>query len=387
MIATDCWLCNGQHTYKTCPGRTNLEILQAKLEQYTTEGENSNIPAATLRARIKTLNGRISRLVAESDSEVEDEGPGPSTEPDRNPSPPLTLDNADIAQALLTVQKSVKQLQQELNRQRIEAERQQEAVRGNMNYLEAIERETLTEGMQQGTHPGPRTTATHLNLTSAQRRQVNEYVRDPLLHNPLPMTAEVSVDQPGEPSFSRVRYLRIVDFVDRTYTEQPRLAVHLTDGMMSVGEVSKKLSTITYEQWNIANNRILLQLVQRQHTPLSGYIKFTNHIHKMAITHAWPAVRAYDDEYRQQQAEENFPWGEIQLDLQTARLNASTLKANDRQPTTATRPICFSYNKGTCTRQTCRYRHVCTICEKTHPVNICSNARPAPSASSAGGRV
>ena len=97
----------------------------------------------------------------------------------------------------------------------------------------------MTESLQQPAIANSRTSArSHLNLNQTQCHQVDDYVRDPLIHNPLPMTATAPIDQPGETLFTCMRYLRIVDYVDRTHFEQPCMAVHVTDGVMSISEVN-----------------------------------------------------------------------------------------------------------------------------------------------------
>ena len=35
--------------------------------------------------------------------------------------------------------------------------------------------------------------------------------------------------------------------------------------------------------------------------------------------------------------------------------------------TADSRPICFAWNQGTCTRNPCNFAHVCWICESAHP--------------------
>ena len=115
LTASDCWLCDGQHAFKSCPEKENLDRLQAKLDEYN--DDKNSLPASTLRSRVKTLSSNIARLTINEVDEEEEE------EPTIEPAPTL-----DIAATLLTVQKSVELLQQELNRQKSETNRQHEAA-------------------------------------------------------------------------------------------------------------------------------------------------------------------------------------------------------------------------------------------------------------------
>jgi hypothetical protein len=54
-----------------------------------------------------------------------------------------------------------------------------------------------------------------LTLSPDERQQVDEAIRDPLLHAPLDLPATHHIS--GEQSYSRPRYLKIVDFVDRVF--------------------------------------------------------------------------------------------------------------------------------------------------------------------------
>ena len=42
--------------------------------------------------------------------------------------------------------------------------------------------------------------------------------------------------------------------------------------------------------------------------------------------------------------------------------------------TSSNKPLCFAWNKGTCTRQNCKFEHLCWWCEAAdHVGNNCSN--------------
>ena len=42
--------------------------------------------------------------------------------------------------------------------------------------------------------------------------------------------------------------------------------------------------------------------------------------------------------------------------------------------------ICRNFNEGRCTRDQCKYSYICSICQHSHPANICQKASTAASA-------
>ena len=42
--------------------------------------------------------------------------------------------------------------------------------------------------------------------------------------------------------------------------------------------------------------------------------------------------------------------------------------------------ICRNFNEGRCTRDQCKYSHICSICQHSHPANTCQKASTAASA-------
>jgi hypothetical protein len=145
----------------------------------------------------------------------------------------------------------------------------------------------------------------------------------------------------------------------------------------------RELDSVTIEQWSVANTRIMERLVQNG-ILIRDYSRWTTHIHQMASVYQWRAIRLYDDEYRQHQAEEGFTWGAILPWLVQNRLNHIALRptssgASSSVSTNSRSPICNRFNQGRCTYRNCNYQHICSNCRShSHSAQSCSQARQAP---------
>ncbi len=180
------------------------------------------------------------------------------------------------------------------------------------------------------------------------------------------------------------KILRIVDFLS-SIVPQDSEEVLSTAGhsrlVLSYGQQRPRLSSVTWQQWVIANTRIFHALLFSCKLPtiqdIRDYLAYTVKVMELAGKYEWLSVLKYDDEYRQLQATYSFPWSYDSPHLHelilVPRVKATKSPAlspapsgTSAAPSFATysgdgRLICRSFNmpKG-CHLPSCSFAHVCS---------------------------
>ena len=180
-------------------------------------------------------------------------------------------------------------------------------------------------------------------------------------------------------------YLDIVEFIPGSIIEKERTEFPSGDGQnitIEAGPKRPNITSISQNQWGIANMRILTQLMANGSLPsvhhITNYLAYTAKIHQHAIRCTWASIMLYDREYRQLQATEGFPWGMDNIHLQTVYLREKVPDASHNQSHNAKpknnqcyvkvdpksgREVCISHNRQSgCSRTDCRFIHLCSIC-------------------------
>ena len=192
------------------------------------------------------------------------------------------------------------------------------------------------------------------------------------------------------PATGEVHALRIVDFLSPALVAEEEVAL---GGGLSIKVNSKpKLDKVSPALWIAANSRIQTTLMQDHSFDVRAYAKYTEMIGELGSRYTWQSVLTFDDEYRQRQAANGFPWGTeaphlatvVLRDRVTQQQHPPQRKAaggNDRRPRPtgpAGKEVCMQYNRGACTFGTrCVFEHVCATCFKDHPAR--DHATPAGS--------
>ena len=182
--------------------------------------------------------------------------------------------------------------------------------------------------------------------------------------------------------------LRIVDFVPASAMVTEAEEVSLGGGVTIKMNTKPKLEKVSPSAWIVANSRILAALMAKDSTfDVAAYLKYTEMIGELGCRFTWHSVLLFDEEYRQRQTAEGFPWGTDAPHLATVVLRdrASTTTAggkpksggggnnsNGQRPRRPVGPtgkeVCMQYNRGACTYGLrCVYDHACSSCGKDHP--------------------
>ena len=80
---------------------------------------------------------------------------------------------------------------------------------------------------------------------------------------------------------------------------------------------------ITIDVWGAANMRLLNRLLrtgQLAYNDVEFYLAYTAHIFDLAERHLWSSVLAFDQQYRELQAEFGYPWGTFSSHLESKTL-------------------------------------------------------------------
>jgi len=193
--------------------------------------------------------------------------------------------------------------------------------------------------------------------------------------------------------------LRIVDFVTAAAVAEEEVA--LGGGLtLKLPQTKPKLDKVTPAHWIVANSRIMGVLMDTRPVGFTetAYLKYTQMVGELAARFTWQSVLVFDDEYRQRQAAEGFPWGTDAPHLSTVVLRdraaaapVATNTARQKGGRSGQRPVgpsgrevCLQYNRGQCMYGArCRMEHVCATCGKEHPAREHRDDLPT----SAGGKL
>ena len=197
---------------------------------------------------------------------------------------------------------------------------------------------------------------------------------------------------PGKP-------LHIVDYLSsnsQIYEEEIPIAGTAGDSrvVIKTGPRRPKVEAVTPSQWFAANCRMIDEMmVDAQCTPihLRSYIAYVAKTCELSDRYVWGSVMLYDEEYRTQQARQQFPWGTDMPHFHTVFLREkhntshvgehhSTVKKGGfnrghergryRPPSQQdTKEPCRLYNVERCNFPNCRYPHICNVqgCGQSHP--------------------
>ena len=190
--------------------------------------------------------------------------------------------------------------------------------------------------------------------------------------------------------------LRIVDFVSRLLpNEDEQLlssdASSNTKVYLAIGHKKPKLTSVSIDQYSVANIKIFYELLTSNRLPtlhdIQDYLSYAVKIFEMSRKYTWESVLKYDDEFRVLQHMYSFPWSYDQHHLHEVMLvpryvetkNALGFSGKTPPPSFGTHTssgleICRNFNrqKG-CAKSGCKFAHVCNrqvgsqVCGKTHP--------------------
>ena len=169
---------------------------------------------------------------------------------------------------------------------------------------------------------------------------------------------------------------QIVDFVSSSLFAEEEVA--LGGGVTLKLNPKPKLDKVSPAMWITANSRIMVQMLDEsgKNFDVRAYLQYTE-MGELAARYTWQSVLLFDEEYRQRQAKQGFPWGTDAPHLGTVMLRdrGPKLAPQQKKPTTGgnanrSRPIgpsgkdlCHQFNRGTCQYGArCQYEHVCSTC-------------------------
>ena len=111
------------------------------------------------------------------------------------------------------------------------------------------------------------------------------------------------------------KILRIVDFIPSIVPQETEEVLsHMGHSrlVLSYGQQRPRLSSVSWQQWVIANTCIFHALLFSSKLPttqdIRDYLAYTVKVMELAGKYEWVSVLKYDNEYRQLQATYNFPW-------------------------------------------------------------------------------
>lgn len=119
---------------------------------------------------------------------------------------------------------------------------------------------------------------------------------------------------------------------------------------------------ISVDEWGAANMRLLNYLLSSEkmkYRDVDYYHAYTTQIFDFAGRYSWASVLAFDQQYREMQAQNGFPWGTFapQLELLLLQPKASAAPGTSR-PYDATEECKMFKARGSCPfGQRCKYRH------------------------------
>ena len=242
------------------------------------------------------------------------------------------------------------------------------------------------------------TTSSH-RLPSSQSLLPDQPV---LERNPPINQSEIVLRPTRTTDPTRGKPLRIIDFVSRLRSSEEE-RVFASDNncvlKLSLQDTKPKLSSVTIEQFNIANLRIFYELFFTNKLSsmqeIREYLAYSIKVLELAAKYTWQSVLLYDDEFRVLQHTYGYPWSTDHSHLHevlliprwAAKSNATGVASspsnslnglgNLKSFTVAHLPngeeICRLFNsKKGCLRSPCKYSHVCNrkvgsqACGKDH---------------------
>jgi hypothetical protein len=112
----------------------------------------------------------------------------------------------------------------------------------------------------------------------------------------------------------------------------------------------------------------------------SQFILYCDRVHAFFSAYTFDSVISFDQAFRKWRRFHRLPWSS---DNSVLRDLICRLKSHERSsPSVGSVPICRNWNKGTCSRRECKYRHVCSACgSASHGEHSCDKG---PSKGSSG---
>lgn len=179
------------------------------------------------------------------------------------------------------------------------------------------------------------------------------------------------------------KYRDICDYVDMLEMDHEEVLA-MGDGAHVVLRTNKRrlsLSQVSPMMWTSAAIRILLDLLRSGELAPDSILDYLAHMVKvagLANSYIWSSVLAFDQAYRQQQAQLHFRWGTDTPYLATLHLIRRQVTPTTRKPISSSKQgiadkpqqVCRGFNKGDCKfGESCKYRHVCSVvgCGGKHP--------------------
>lgn len=110
--------------------------------------------------------------------------------------------------------------------------------------------------------------------------------------------------------------LRIVDFISRLIPNEEERLLSTDNGtdtrlVLSLGSKVPKLSSVTLEQYSIANIRIFYELLSSNRlltlSDIRDYLSYSVKVYELTRKFTWESVLRYDDEYRVLQHVYGYP--------------------------------------------------------------------------------
>ena len=109
----------------------------------------------------------------------------------------------------------------------------------------------------------------------------------------------------------------------------------------------------------------------------SQFILYCDRVHAFFSAYTFDSVIAFDQAFRKWRRFHHLPWSS---DNSVLRDLICRLKSHERSAVSV--PICRNWNKGTCSRRDCKYRHICSACgSASHGEHSCDKG---PSKGSSG---
>ena len=148
--------------------------------------------------------------------------------------------------------------------------------------------------------------------------------------------------------------------------------------VIKTGPKRPKPENITPTQWFAANCVIMAHMIDQNvgSIQLKSYLSYVQKTSELGERYMWSSVMLYDQEYRKQQAAQEFPWGadiphfhRVYLRERPRKAGPGTGISKPWQPSArnATSSPCRLYNIEKCHFNPCRYSHVCDACGGDHP--------------------
>ena len=345
--------------------------------------ENNRLRVIKLRAENETLREHIRQIAPGALQAHNAEGE------DSQRQRPLQQQQ-HLQQELEPLQLQPQQLsQQPLQQQQqpLQPIQQQQSIQPQQSQLQQqqpSQQQQPLQPIQQQQHTQPQQPLQQLQQQRQPLQQLQQQ-RQPPLQQQLPLQQQQPQQQRGK------THLQIIDFIDidgATCTDKDK-------------KDKKSLDTVTISQWNVANIRIMYELLKRGELSrgpnhmrlgtLDDYLQYTRKVMEYAGQFPWKSVLHYDQAFRHNQANGKLCWKDDNQHLVTVHLVSPVHKGTppkqpqynrgakqaSRQATSV--PICRMFNSQTgCSwagAGGCSYIHRCSVagCTKQHPAYMHAN--------------